>query len=264
MYNVVAFDLDGTLINSEPVNWKSLKTCLDVYYNISVSTEELSKFTGKFAQDIFNYYGIDDYKTAQVKWITEFDKILDEIVVFDGLLDEFDKLINLGVKLAIVTSRKRHELDKLLVKFNLEKYFDYTVSIDDTKEPKPSSEPLQKLMTLAHCSHKEILFIGDSTSDIQCAKNNNTKFALALWGADNSLKSQCKIILNNVHDIYNTVVTKKVCGHNKIYFDELLEDVKHGEFTTYNELIDFVSDRTDCYNCFESAWKLLNLHLNKK
>lgn len=263
MYNVIAFDLDGTLINSEPINWKSLKTCLDIYYNISVSTDELYKFTGKFAKDIFNYYGIDDYKTAQIKWINEFDKILDEIVIFDGILEQFDKLKELGVKLAIVTSRKRHELDKLISKFNLEKYFDYTVSIDDTNEPKPSAQPLQKLMELANCSHKEILFIGDSISDIECAKNNDTKFALALWGANPILKEKCKIVLNNTSDIYKTVITKRVCGRNKIYFDKLLEDAKAGKFTTYDELIDFVSDKTDCFDCFESAWTLLKLHINK-
>ena len=264
MYNVVAFDLDGTLLNSEPINWKSLQTCLNIHYNTSVSIDELLKFTGKSAKDIFNHYGISDYKSAQIKWIDEFDKILDEVVVFDGLLDEFNKLIKLGVKLAIVTSRKRHELDKLMNKFDLEKYFDYTVSIDDTKEPKPSNEPLQKLMELASCSHKEILFIGDSTTDIECAKNNDTKFALALWGANPNLKEQCKIVLNTPKDIYKTVVTKRVCGCNKIYFDELLKDAKEGKFTTYNELIDFVSDRTDCFDCCESAWKLLKLHINEK
>lgn len=264
MYNVVAFDLDGTLINSEPINWKSLQTCLNIHYNISVSVDELLKFTGQSAKDIFAHYGIIDYKSAQIKWINEFDKILDEIVIFDGLLDEFNKLINLGVKLAIVTSRKRHELNKLLAKFNLEKYFDYTVSIDDTKEPKPSAQPLQKLMELANCSHKEILFIGDSISDIECAKNNDSKFALALWGANPNLKEQCKIILKNPLDIYKTVVTKRVCGCNKIYFNELLECAKSAKFTTYDELINFVSDRTDCFDCFESAWKLLKLHINEK
>lgn len=264
MYNVVAFDLDGTILNSEPINWKSLQKCLDIHYNIQVSIEELLSLTGQSAKEIFSRYCIEDYKTAQIKWIYEFDQILDEVKIFDGIFNSFDKLKNLGVKLAIVTSRKRHELDKLMAKFDLEKYFDYTVSIDDTNEPKPSAQPLQKLMELANCSHKEILFIGDSTSDIKCAKNNDTKFALALWGANPILKEKCKIILNNPSDIYNTVITKRVCGRNKIYFDKLLEDTKEGKFTTYDELIDFVSDKTDCFDCFESAWKLLKLHINEK
>ena len=58
MYNVVAFDLDGTLLNSETINLKSLQTCLDIYYNISVSMEELISFTGTSAKDILEHYGI--------------------------------------------------------------------------------------------------------------------------------------------------------------------------------------------------------------
>lgn len=262
MYRVVAFDLDGTLLNSEIINLKSLQTCLDIHYNISVSMEELLELTGKSAKDIFEKYGISDYKTAQAKWISGFDKIIDQIEVFDGLLDMLIKLKNLGIKLAIVTSRKRYELDKLVSYFNLRDYFDYTVSIDDTENPKPSAEPLQKLMELADCTHKEILFIGDSYTDIKCAENNDTKFGLALWGADPFLAKDCEIILSTPEDVYDTVLNKKVCGCNKIYFYELLEDAKSGKFKTYDELIDSVSDRTDCFDCFESAWKLLKLHIN--
>ncbi|MGN1033935.1 MAG: HAD family hydrolase, partial [Intestinibacter sp.] len=246
MYNVVAFDLDGTLLNSEPINLKSLQKCLDIYYNISVSIDELLKFTGIPAKEIFEKYGISDYKTSQIKWIYEFDKIIDEVEVFDGLLDVIAELKNLGIKLAIVTSRKRHELDKLMSNFNLENYFDYTVSIDDTKNPKPSAEPLQKLMELANCTNKEILFIGDSSADIKCAENNGTKFGLALWGANPELKKHCKIILETPEDIYTTILNKKVCGCNKIFFCDLLEDAKAGKFKTYDELTEFVSDRTDC------------------
>ena len=262
MYNVVAFDLDGTLLNSEIINLKSLQTTLDIHYNISVSMDELLKLTGTSAKEIFEKYGISDYKTAQVKWIDEFDKIIDEVQIFDGLIDVFEMLKNLGVKLAIVTSRKRHELDKLVSTFNLESYFDYTVSIDDTENPKPSAEPLKKLMELADCTHKEILFVGDSLADIKCAENNETKFGLALWGASPELKEHCKIILNTPKDVYSTVLNKRVCGRNKIFFCDLLEDAKVGKFKTYDELIEFVSDKTDCFDCFPSAWKLLELHIN--
>ncbi|MGM9532575.1 HAD family hydrolase [Intestinibacter sp.] len=205
MYKVVAFDLDGTLLNSEIINLKSLQKCLAIHYNISVSMEELLKLTGTSAKEIFEKYGISDYKSAQVKWISEFDKIIDEVEIFDGLLDLLVKLKGLGIKLAIVTSRKRHELDKLISLFKLGDYFDYTVSIDDTKNPKPSAEPLKKLMELADCTNREILFIGDSTADIKCAENNNTEFGLALWGANPELKKQCKIILETPDDIYNIV-----------------------------------------------------------
>lgn len=262
MYNVVAFDLDGTLLNSETINLKSLQTCLDIYYNISVSMEELISFTGTSAKDILEHYGISNYKEAQVRWIYEFDKIMDQVRLFDGVLDLLVKLKNLGVKLAIVTSRKRHELDKLVSNFNLENYFNYTVSIDDTENPKPSAEPLQKLMELANCTDKEILFIGDSSSDIRCAKNNDTKFGLALWGADPFLAKDCDIILSTPDDVYDIILNEKVCSCNKISFCELLENAKAGKYKTYDELIEFVSDRTNCFECFPSAWKLLKLHIN--
>ena len=60
-------------------------------------------------------------------------------------------------------------------------------------------------MKLADCINKEILFIGNSYTDIKCAENNDTEFVLALWGANPELKNQCKIILETPDDVYNIV-----------------------------------------------------------
>lgn len=262
MYLLVAFDLDGTIINSEPMNLKTLQSCLSKHYDISTTLDEIKTLTGKTAKEIFAHYGIDDYTTGEKIWIEEFNSSIEKVNIFEGYQGVFDKLKDLGVKLAIVTSRNREDLDNLLDVFKLADYFDYTISRSDTEKPKPSPEPLQKLIDLSGLSHKEILFIGDSSADMICAKEADVKFGLALWGADHKLKDGCKIVINSPNDIYSTVIGKRVCGCNKIYFDALLEDAKAGKFTTYDELVEYVSDRTDCFDCFPSAWKLLKLHIN--
>lgn len=53
----------------------------------------------------------------------------------------------------------------------------------------PLSEvPSKKIWT--KCQANELLYIGDSIYDMQCAKHANVNFGLAKWGAGNRVNAQ--------------------------------------------------------------------------
>ena len=56
------------------------------------------------------------------------------------------------------------------------------ICADDTEKHKPNPEPLLKYMELSKTNNDDILYIGDSTYDMQCANSANVKFAFAKWG----------------------------------------------------------------------------------
>ena len=59
------------------------------------------------------------------------------------------------------------------------------VLLEDTKENKPHAEPLLYCAKLLGVDPKKCLYIGDSLSDFQSAKNAEMDFAFAYWGSFN-------------------------------------------------------------------------------
>ena len=57
------------------------------------------------------------------------------------------------------------------------------VCADDTVRHKPDSEPLLYYLEQTGCQGDELLYIGDSVYDRQCAAGAGTAFGLAGWGA---------------------------------------------------------------------------------
>ena len=105
------------------------------------------------------------------------------VCIFDGIREMLDILSHSGYELGIVTSKTREELVHDFSVFDIDFYFKTSVCADDTAEHKPNPEPLLKYMELTKCNNQEILYIGDSKYDMECAKKTGINFALAGWGA---------------------------------------------------------------------------------
>ncbi|MFQ9589831.1 MAG: HAD family hydrolase, partial [[Ruminococcus] torques] len=69
-------------------------------------------------------------------------------------------------------------LDQLPIR----KYFSICICADDTKEHKPSAQPLLKYMELSGARKEETVYIGDSASDMACALNAGVDCVHAVWG----------------------------------------------------------------------------------
>lgn len=63
--------------------------------------------------------------------------------------------------------------------FGINGYFKAIVCADDTDEHKAAPTSPIKYMELANCNKNELLYIGDSAFDIECAMRAGSDFALA-------------------------------------------------------------------------------------
>ena len=69
------------------------------------------------------------------------------------------------------------------MRLGLDGYFDTVVCEEDTVCHKPEAEPLECYMRRAGARPEEVLYIGDSIYDMECARAAKTACGLALWGA---------------------------------------------------------------------------------
>ena len=143
MHKLVIFDIDGTLLDTEVAVLKGLQKCLSIHHNIEIDLKDLTFAVGMAGDKVFGHFGVDDSEgVSYKKWINYIDNFRNDIHIFDGIVPTLDKLKEENVKLAIATSKTRFEYDTTVESFGLNHYFDYVVTIDDVKNPKPNPEPL--------------------------------------------------------------------------------------------------------------------------
>jgi phosphoglycolate phosphatase-like HAD superfamily hydrolase len=82
-------------------------------------------------------------------------------------------------------------------------YFDYVVCADDTSEHKPHPAPILKFLEISGNDRSEIVYIGDTKYDKECAEGAGVKFGLAVWGAKNADGIDPTYFLHRPDDIFD-------------------------------------------------------------
>lgn len=90
----------------------------------------------------------------------------DGISLFPHVIETLNILKSAGKKLAIVTSRRRFSLEKILNSTGTARYFDVLVTPEDTTRHKPNPEPALKAMSLLGADKTNTVFTGDTLYDI--------------------------------------------------------------------------------------------------
>ena len=122
--------------------------------------------------------------------------------VYNHAIEMLNELRDKGFKLGVVTSRFKDSALSVLDEYDLTKYFEIIIGLNDVKEPKPNPEGINKCIEYFGCEKEECLYIGDNLSDYKAAKNAGVFVALVSWakGRDNSLLEP-DILLNSYLDL---------------------------------------------------------------
>lgn len=174
-YDVILFDMDGTLTDSSPGIMNSIVYALKKY-NISVeNTDELRKFLGPPLHESFrDFYGFDEEKSMQaVMFYREYfsTKGLLENAVYDGIPELLKTLKNSGKRLIVATSKPQDFTDRIMDNFDLTKYFEFVAgsNMDGTRSKK--AEVIEYALHSCKIADKsKVVMIGDRMHDILGAK----------------------------------------------------------------------------------------------
>lgn len=176
MIKAVLFDLDGTLINSNDLTLKSFQSTYKEIMNLEPSEEEIRMNFGRPLHMIFKDYDenrIDEMITFYRKVNLELhDKECKEFV---GVKEMLEELKSQGIKLGVVTSKKRDMAERGAKLMGIFKYFDAFITPESTNKHKPEGEPVLKACSEIEVDVKEAMMVGDSPYDILSGKNAGTK-----------------------------------------------------------------------------------------
>lgn len=176
MYKAVFFDLDGTLINTNSLIIDSFKHTIKYHLNIDYPEEKIVKFFGEPLLTSLERVNKDKASLLLETYLKYNEKMHDDLVTsFKGVKEGLLKLKSKGIKLAIVTSKRKVMAERGLKVTGLYDYFDLYVTPENTKKHKPYGDPCLYALKELSLDKCEALMVGDSTFDILCGKNAGIK-----------------------------------------------------------------------------------------
>lgn len=213
MYDVILFDLDGTLTDSGLGITNSVAYSLKKYGIEVADRAELYKFIGPPLKESFEkYYGFsaEELKKA-VEYYREYytDKGMFENSVYEGIEELLKEIRKAGKMAVVATSKPEIFARKILEHFGLAKYFSYIVgaNMDETRTKK--DEVISYVLESCDIPDKsKVLMIGDREHDILGAKRNGLDSLGVLFGFGNReelKKAGADYIAETVKDIYPVI-----------------------------------------------------------
>ena len=187
MYNIVLFDLDGTLTDPGEGITNSVAYALKKF-NIEVEDrKELYNFIGPPLIDSFmKFYGMNyEDGLKAVEYYREYFGVtgIFENTMFDGIPELLDKIKKSGRKISLATSKPEQYAVRILEHFELTKYFDFigAATMDESRSKK-ADVITYTLNNLGVTDKSEVVMIGDRHHDIEGANLNGLDSIGVLFG----------------------------------------------------------------------------------
>jgi phosphoglycolate phosphatase len=183
-YNVILFDLDGTITDPGIGITNSVAHALKKYGITVEDRAELYKFIGPPLHESFEkFYGLDGLQAVEDYREYYRDKGIYENVVYCGVEAMLKKLNDAGKKVILATSKPEVFAREILRYFNLTDYFYYAAgaNLDGTLTDK--AEVIAYALKEGNVTDKStVVMIGDREHDIIGAKKNGVDSIGVLYG----------------------------------------------------------------------------------
>lgn len=169
--NILAFDLDGTLVNSENQIYKALSVACFELLDLEIEQTLIHENLGQPMHRILSNIGVDQERIDSL--IAVFRKELEKEIlihndVFPLALDFLKKIRGLGYEIAVATTKPTYLAQMVVRNSALEGLIDHVQGTDNFP-PKPSSEIFghveRKMKGKIHA------MFGDRVEDIEAANS---------------------------------------------------------------------------------------------
>ena len=234
--NILLFDLDGTLVDTDFIYikvWSKLLnkyniTCDKIFFDYFIKGKSDNTFMSYIDSSITPNKIVEISRMKDALFIEYLQK--EEQILFDGVLDFFKE--NKHHKIAIVTSCNKKAAEYILQFNGLIKYIDLIIASEDCNHHKPNPEPYLKAIDYFNANKENVFIFEDSYSGYCSAKRTHVKNICLIEN-----KNSCSEINKAVQFKYNNYRNLNLNNIIQFYIN-----------TRDNSLVDYTKQIRECIN----------------
>jgi phosphoglycolate phosphatase len=185
-FDLIVFDWDGTLFDSTALIVNSIRAAAQDLGLVVPSPEQASYVIGLGLVEALQHAlpGLPQQRYGELvqRYRHHYFAKSHEVTLFEGVPDLLQALKAQHHWLAVATGKSRRGLDEALQTVGLDRLFDATRTADETAS-KPDPRMLLELMREFGADPERTLMIGDTTHDLQLARNAGCPALAVTYGA---------------------------------------------------------------------------------
>ena len=187
----IAFDLDGTLVESAPDLMNALNFALGRAGRATLELDTVKHMIGDGIAVLVErgFVATGEPPEAEELDVAVHDCLsyyeahpIDESFVFEGVFDALGSLKQAGYVLSVCTNKPHAAALSVLRGFHLDGYFEFVVGGDTYPFRKPDARMLSGTLETMGITRDRAALVGDSRNDCLAAKGAGIPFVMASFG----------------------------------------------------------------------------------
>ena len=211
-YDIVTFDLDGTLVDTAPEIAEAVNRALESHGFERRPLVEITHLIGAGLHELMRRLlariAAEDPQRAATLDPQAVLRTLDEHyaattgtlgVPYDHAATSLDALKRSGVQLAVVTNKERRHAVRVLQANGLDGYFDLVIGGDTLPQKKPHPSVIRHVVDTLGGDISRTAHVGDSATDVLAARNAG----VAAWAVPYGYNAGVPVAQSEPHRLFD-------------------------------------------------------------